>query len=155
MVVVIDAEQAKKAREGLGKVYIVGKVTAIDDLKLTILRPDKVSQVIEVDEGTSFKRGMRGMRSGFGGMGGGGGMGGAATGSNAGSGAPATSGESITLADVKVGDQVAGQGTLKHGVFVPTELGVAAPGEGRRRRGVGAAGDSAAGAAGTTAQPPQ
>ena len=29
-------------------------------------------------------------------------------------------GESITLADIKVGDNVAGQGALKGGVFVPT-----------------------------------
>ena len=56
---VMDAEQVKKAREGMGKVYIVGKVTAIDEVKLTVLRNDGVSQVIEVDEGTSFKRGGR------------------------------------------------------------------------------------------------
>ncbi len=46
-------------------------------------------------------------------------------------------GESITLADVKVGDSVVGRGALKNGVFVPTELGVmdaAAMGQ-RRRRG--------------------
>ena len=60
---VVDAEQVKKAREGLGKVYITGKVTAVDmdALKVTVLRPDGVSQVIGVDEGTSFKRGGRGM----------------------------------------------------------------------------------------------
>ncbi len=41
---VVDAAQVKKAREGLGKIYITGKVTAIDmdALKLTILRPDGV-----------------------------------------------------------------------------------------------------------------
>ena len=44
-------------------------------------------------------------------------------GAGAGSGA-AAGGESITLADIKVGDTVAGQGALKNGVFVPTELGV-------------------------------
>ncbi len=36
-VTVMDAEQVKKLREGLGKVYITGKVTAIDDVKLTII----------------------------------------------------------------------------------------------------------------------
>ena len=60
---VIDAEQVKKARENMGKTYITGKVTAIDmdALKLTVKRPDGVSQVIGVDEQTSFKRGGRGM----------------------------------------------------------------------------------------------
>lgn len=45
---VIDAEQVKKARENMGKTYITGKVTAIDmdTLKVTIMRPDGVSQVI-------------------------------------------------------------------------------------------------------------
>src|SRR5271154_4735081 len=62
-VTVIDAEQVKKARENMGKTYITGKVTAIDvdALKVTVLRPDGVSQVIGVDEQTSFKRGGRGM----------------------------------------------------------------------------------------------
>ena len=55
-VAVVDAEQVKKFREDLGKVYITGKVTAMEDVKLTVLRPDHVSQVIEVDETTSFRR---------------------------------------------------------------------------------------------------
>ena len=129
-VTVVDAEQVKKLREGLGKVYIVGKVTAIDDVKLTVLRNDGVSQVIEVDEGTSFKRGGRQMASmlnGSGPVGNASSGRGAGAGSGAGSGSGVGSGsggESITLADVKVGDTVAGQGALKNGVFVPTELGV-------------------------------
>src|SRR6266851_3649172 len=80
---VIDAEQVKKARENMGKTYITGKVTAIDmdALKLTVMRPDGVSQVIGVDEQTSFKRGGRGMAAIANGgdvveMGGGGGGGG-------------------------------------------------------------------------------
>jgi hypothetical protein len=166
MVMVVDAEQVKKAREGMGKVYIVGKVTAIDDVKITVLRPDGVSQVIEVDEGTSFKRGGRGM-GGMGGFGGMGGMGGGQAGGRNGNGAspragaPAGGGgESITLADVKVGDSVGGPGVVKNGVFVPTELGVAVPGAGRQRRrgldgsapGAGApVGD--AGGAGSVADP--
>src|SRR5271163_4078041 len=49
---VVDAEQVKKARENLGKTYITGKITAIDvdTLKITVMRPDNVSQVIAVDE---------------------------------------------------------------------------------------------------------
>jgi hypothetical protein len=148
MVAVMDAEDVKKAREGMGKVYIIGKVKAIDEVKLTILRTDGVSQVIEVDETTSFKKGGRsiaimggGIGMGMGGMGGGGGRqggdgGGAPRPSGGAGGGQGGGGESITLADVKVGDTVAGQGALKHGVFVPTELGVmdaAAMGKRRRR----------------------
>jgi hypothetical protein len=168
-VTVMDAEQVKKARENLGKTYIAGKVTAIDmdGLKLTVLRGDGVSQVIGVDEQTSFKRGGRGMaamasggpveisngeaggrrRNGAGAGDGAGAGAGTGAASGAGSGA---GGESITFADVKVGDMVAGRGALKNGTFVPTELGVvdaAAMGQ-RRRRG---ADGSGAGAPGTAA----
>jgi len=149
---VMDAEQVKKAREGMGKVYITGRVTAIDmdALKITVLRPDGVSQVIGVDEQTSFKRGGRGMAvlaSGEGvteiGPGGGRGNAGAGSGSGAGDG---SGGESITLADVKVGDAVAGRGALKNGLFVPTELGVsdAAAMARRRRRQLDNSGSAAA-----------
>lgn len=141
-VTVVDAEQVKKLREDLGKAYITGKITAIDDVKLTVLRPDNVSQVIEVDETTSFRKGGR---RGFGAlvMEGGapvpvGPSGGAAAGANDPNGAAA--GESITLADIKVGDVVAGQGGMKHGLFVPTNLTVLPPGGPRVRRG----GDAAA-----------
>ncbi|WP_216843001.1 hypothetical protein [Granulicella sp. S190] len=135
---VMDAEQVKKAREGMGKVYITGRVTAIDmdALKLTVLRPDGVSQVISVDEQTSFKRGGRNM----GVLASGaavteiGPVIGRAAGAGAGSGG-GSGGESITLADIKVGDAIAGRGALKNGAFVPTELGVSdAASTGRRRR---------------------
>jgi hypothetical protein len=132
---VLDAEQVKKAREGLGKVFITGKVTAIDmdGLKLTVLRPDGVSQVIGVDEGTSFRHGGRGMAGMVSGSGvvdapAAGARGGAAGGSG---------GESITFADVKVGDGVAGRGGLKNGLFVPTELGVIDAAARRRRAAEG------------------
>jgi hypothetical protein len=151
---VIDAEQVKKARENMGKTYITGKVTAIDmdTLKVTIMRPDGVSQVIGVDEQTSFKKGGRGMAAmasgapmemGNGAPGGGRGNGG---GNGAGGGAGNGGGESITFADVKVGDTVVGRGTVKNGVFVPTELGVmdaAAMGQRRRRAADGGSSDTA------------
>jgi hypothetical protein len=136
---VVDAEQVKKAREGMGKVYITGKVTAIDmdGLKLTVMRPDGVSQVIGVDEGTSFKRGGRGMAA----MMSGSGVVDASSAPSSGAGA-GSRGESITFADVKVGDGVAGRGELKNGLFVPTELGVMDASARRRRnaegRGAGA-----------------
>jgi Domain of unknown function (DUF5666) len=126
---VVDAEQVKKAREGLGKVFITGKITAIDmdTLKITVKRPDGVSQTIEVDESTSFKRGGRGMATLLNGSG-------AVPASD--TRPPESNGESITLADIKVGDTVAGRGALKNDVFVPKELSVidAAAMAQRRRR---------------------
>ena len=149
-VTVVDAEQLKKAREAMGKTYIAGKVTAIDELKLTILRADGVSQVIAVDEDTSFRKGGRGMQMAFAGAGAGGTPPTAAP--------PTTGADAITLADVKVGDNVAGPGKLKNGVFVPTTLGVGEPGQGgggqgggRRRRQQG---DGTGAPAGTPATPP-
>ena len=42
--------------------------------------------------------------------------------------------ESLTLADVKVGSVVAGPGTIKAGVFVPTTLSIGEAGVPRQRR---------------------
>ena len=135
----VDAEQVKKMRESLGKTWISGKVTAIDELKITVMRSDKVAQTIAVDEDTSFKRGGRGMAMAMEGGGGavpmrrGDAAGGNGTGAN-GPGANGTGGESITLADVKVGDMVAGEGGLKGGMFVPKTLMVADPTQRRHRQ---------------------
>ncbi|MES2390884.1 MAG: hypothetical protein V4555_04535 [Acidobacteriota bacterium] len=138
----VDAAQVKAMRDNLGKTYIAGKVTAIDidNAKMTVERPDHVAQTIAFDETTSFKRG----RLGRGGAGmfappGGGDQ------------AMADTGESITLADVKVGDQIAGQGAVKSGTFTPTQLTVMTPGQGRRR-GEGAA---PSGTGSTPPAPPQ
>ena len=162
MVVDVDAETVKKAKEDMGKTYITGKITAIDadNLKLTVLRTDNVSQAIAVDEGTSFQRGARGisvpsMMGGGRGMGGpgGGGMGRNGVGGQGG-GAAAAPVESITLADVKVGDTVVATGGLKGGLFVPVKMGVSepvAPGAGRRR---GAAADGPPPAPDAPAAPP-
>ena len=137
-VAVMDADEVKKLREGMGKVFITGKVTAIDDVKLTILRSDNVTQVIEVDETTSFRKG--GGRRAFV----------SADGATPASPPPGAGsggtggGESITLADIKVGDMIAGQGSVKHGVFVPTNLTVVPPGAfGARMRRGGEASSSA------------
>jgi hypothetical protein len=120
-----DAAEVKKLRDNLGKTYIVGKVAAIDldNAKMTIERPDKVSQTIGFDETTSFKRGGRG--------------GSFEEGAAAATPAPTTpnSGESITLADIKVGDNIRGAGSIKDGTFVPTQLTVLAPGQHRRGNG--------------------
>ncbi len=148
---VVTAEDLKKAREAMGKTFISGTVTAIDDLKLTVKRTDDVVQVIAVDEDTSFRRGARGMQMALGADGPGGGSGngygggrrgaGTNSGSAAGQGAPGASaspgapeGEPLTLADVKVGSVVAGPGSIKNGIFVAKTLGVAEPGAQRQRR---------------------
>ena len=146
---VIDAAQGQKEKEDLGKKYIAGKVTAVDmdALKITVLRPDGVTQVIGVDEGTSFRRGGRRMMAMMNGSGP----------VEAGGQSPNANDDSITLADVKVGDRVMGPGSLKNGLFVPTMLGVtdvAAMRERRRQReGAAPAGSGAAVGSGSVATP--
>ena len=126
MVFAQDAAQVAAMKVNLGKTYIVGRVTAIDmdNAKMTVERPDHVAQTIGFDETTSFRKGGRG----------GGRMGGA----DAPAAAPAEGGESITLADIKVGESVRGTGSVKGGTFVPTELVV-------MQRGPRGAGDAASG----------
>jgi hypothetical protein len=54
----VYAEEVRKAREGLGKTWTAGKITAIDlgdTPKITVTRLDGVTQTFEVDENTSFK----------------------------------------------------------------------------------------------------
>jgi len=121
MVFATDAAQLKAMKENLGKTYIAGKVTAIDtgNATITIERPDHVMQTIGLDETTSFRKVHgRGVGSGAPGAGG--------------SPEPgAAAGESITLADIQVGDRVTGQGALKSGVFVPLQLTVLPPDTGQ------------------------
>ena len=93
---VLDAEQVarmKQMQADFGKTWTAGKITAINDLTLTIERPDKKTQTVTVDENTSFQKHR----------------------------------ESITLADIKVGDAVTSRGALKDGNFVATQLSVVEP----------------------------
>jgi hypothetical protein len=136
MLMSLDADQMKRMEDAqkqqianLGKTTIAGRVTAIDmdNVTMTVERPDGVSQTIGFDDNTSFRRGRLGTT--------GNGMGlatGGASSAGAGTNAPPT-GESITLTDIKVGDRVAGPGEVKGGRFVAKELTVIAPGNGRRR----------------------
>ena len=116
-VAVIDADEVRRAQADFGKTYIAGKITAIDldTLRLTILRLDNVKQVIAVDESTSFRRG--GHDAGLG-------SGTPSPGGDAARKPEPPTGESITLADMKVGDSVVGRGALKSGIFLPSELRV-------------------------------
>lgn len=100
---VLDAEQVarmKQMQADFGKTWTAGKIISINDLTLTIERPDKKTQTIAVDENTSFQKHR----------------------------------ESITLADIKVGDTVASRGALKDGNFLATQLTVVEP----RNRPMGA-----------------
>jgi hypothetical protein len=52
----IDAQEVRKARAGFGKTWVMGKVTAIHELRITIERAgDKQAQIVAVDENTSFR----------------------------------------------------------------------------------------------------
>ena len=161
MVTDVDAATVAKAKENMGKTYITGRITAIDadNLKITVARTDGVSQAIAVDEGTSFQRGNSGVAAdvaaaGGAGMGTGMGMrGGRQGGAQAAPPAP----ESITLADIKVGDAVMATGTVKSGTFTVLKMGVSepgmGPGAGRNRGAPGLAPPAGAGA--PPAVPPQ
>ena len=57
LVIDIDAKEVQQARAAFGKTWVMGKVTAIHDLKITIERAgDKQTQVVAVDENTSFRK---------------------------------------------------------------------------------------------------
>src|SRR6516162_981465 len=69
----------------LGKDYVVGEVKAVEPPKLTVLRPDGVTQTLELNENSSLRRGR----------------------------------ESITMADIQVGDHLMARGVLENDMFVP------------------------------------
>ena len=159
MVNAVDAATAAKARENLGKTYISGRITAIDadNLKITVMRRDNVSQVIAVDDGTSFQRGNSGVAADYAAAGGTAFGGGMRMGSRPGGalGAPPAP-ESITLADIKVGDAVMATGAVKGGTFTVLKMGVSEPGAGgQRRRGADDQAAPGASAPQTPAPPPQ
>jgi hypothetical protein len=57
LVIDVDAKEVQQARTAFGKTWVMGKVTAIHDLKITIERAgDKQTQVVAVDENTSFRK---------------------------------------------------------------------------------------------------
>ena len=93
-VILIDKEQYEKARAEFGKTWTAGSVQSIEDTKITIKRPDNVTQTIVVDENTSFRKRR----------------------------------DSVTLADIKVGDNVTARGSLQNGNFLATVLAVGGPG---------------------------
>ena len=57
LVIDIDAKEVQKARAAFGKTWVMGKVTAVHELRITIERAgDKQIQVVAVDENTSFRK---------------------------------------------------------------------------------------------------
>ena len=82
----------------LGKDYVVGEVQAVDPPKLTVLRPDNVTQVLELNEETSLRRGR----------------------------------ESITMADIKVGDHIFARGAMEKEAFAPKAVMVVDPEQWKR-----------------------
>lgn len=77
----------------LGKDYVIGEVKSIDAPKLTVLRPDNVTQTLELNEETSLHKGR----------------------------------DSITMADIQVGDHVMARGAMQNDVFVPKGVMVMSP----------------------------
>jgi uncharacterized protein DUF5666 len=69
----------------LGKDFVMGEVKSIDAPRLTVMRPDNVTQTLELNEETSLRKGR----------------------------------ESITMADIQVGDHVVAHGAVQNEVFVP------------------------------------
>lgn len=82
----------------MGKDYVVGEVKAINAPRLTILRPDNVTQILELNEETSLRKGR----------------------------------DSITMADIQVGDHVMARGAPQNEVFVPKGVMVMNPEQWRR-----------------------
>lgn len=68
----------------LGKDYVVGEVKSMDAPRLTLLRPDNVTQTVELNEETSLRKGR----------------------------------DSITMAEIQVGDHVIARGSMEKDVFV-------------------------------------
>jgi hypothetical protein len=106
----------------LGKDYVAGEVKSIDAPKITVLRTDNVTQVLELNEETSLRRGR----------------------------------DSITMADIKVGDHVMARGTAQNDVFVPKGVTVMSPEQWQRMQQMATQGNATKPAgAETTAPKPQ
>lgn len=87
----------------LGKDFVTGEIKSIDAPKLTVLRPDNVTQTLELNEDTSLRKGR----------------------------------ESVTMADVQVGDHVFARGAMQNDVFVPKMVVVIGPEQWKRMQEMG------------------
>jgi hypothetical protein len=86
-----------------GRDFVAGEVKAIDPPRITILRPDNVTQTIELNEDTSLHKGR----------------------------------DSITMADIQVGDHVVSRGAMQGDMFTPKNVGVIEPDQWKRMQELG------------------
>jgi hypothetical protein len=88
----------------LGKDYVAGEIKSIDAPRLFVLRSDKVTQEMELNEETSLRKGR----------------------------------DSITMADIQVGDHLFARGGVENNVFVPKTVVVIGPEQWKRLQEMGA-----------------
>ena len=89
----------------LGKDFVFGEVKSVDAPKITVLRPDNVTQTLELNEETSLRKGR----------------------------------ESVTMADIQVGDHVFVRGGMQNNAFVPKMVMVIGPEQWKRMQEMGIA----------------
>ncbi len=87
----------------LGKDFVFGEVKSVDAPKITVLRPDSVTQTLELNEETSLRKGR----------------------------------DSVTMADIQVGDHVFVRGAVQNNAFVPKMLMVIGPEQWKRMQEMG------------------
>lgn len=87
----------------LGKDFVFGEVKSVDAPKITVLRPDNVTQTLELNEETSLRKGR----------------------------------ESVTMADIQVGDHVFVRGAVQNNSFVPKMVMVIGPEQWKRMQEMG------------------
>lgn len=105
----------------LGKDFVFGEVKSVDAPKITVLRPDNVTQTLELNEDTSLRKGR----------------------------------ESVTMADIQVGDHVFVRGAVQNNAFVPKMVMVIAPEQWKRMQEMGMATGSAKPQGDKKPDPPQ
>jgi len=87
----------------LGKDFVFGEVKSVDAPKITVLRPDDVTQTLELNEETSLRKGR----------------------------------ESVTMADIQVGDHVFVRGGVQNNEFVAKMVMVIGPEQWKRMQEMG------------------
>jgi preprotein translocase subunit YajC len=90
----------------LGQDYVFGEVKSMDAPKLTILRPDNVTQTVELNEETSLRKGR----------------------------------DSITMAEIQIGDHIMVRGGMQANAFQPKSVMVIGPEQWKRMQEMGMAG---------------
>jgi hypothetical protein len=97
----------------LGKDFVFGEVKSVDAPKITVLRPDNMTQTLELNEETALRKGR----------------------------------ESVTMADIQVGDHVFVRGGVQNNAFVPKMVMVIGPEQWKRMQEMGMAPGMTTGAA--------